>query len=78
MFLGKQERYNLFDSVCVNFVYDYVLSYRWKERKKTDMIYRLSLLFLYEPDKEQMTIEIEDNTHSPSLKVLTKQKIYSD
>ncbi|RYY49996.1 MAG: hypothetical protein EOO06_05320 [Chitinophagaceae bacterium] len=71
-YLGKEDRSNLFDSLCINFMYDYVLSYQWKEMRGHNKLYKLSFTFLFDSEDGRITIEINDNTNKPALLILKR------
>jgi hypothetical protein len=59
-FLRKEERLNVFDSVCIDFVYDHVLAYKWKEKVKRNKDYWVDLTFIYDDDEKKLYIEAKE------------------
>ncbi|MGN6401393.1 MAG: hypothetical protein ACTHMD_13125 [Flavisolibacter sp.] len=59
-FLRKEKRLNSFDSVCIDFVYEYVMDYEWKERVKRNKSYWITFTFMYDDDKKKLSIKAEE------------------
>ncbi len=69
LFLQRSNRYNLFDSICVDFVYDNVLKYRWMEKKRLSKTYRILFTVIYDAENKKINIEFQEMTTKPFLPI---------
>jgi hypothetical protein len=74
-FLRREPRYNLFDSVAVNFTYEYVLNYKFRELKKrtSNKVYWLYFTYIYNNEDKALFIKVEDATSKPFVKIYSRQ-----
>jgi hypothetical protein len=73
-FLSKEKKQNLFDSVCIDFMYDYVMDYEWKERVKRNKSYWIAFTFMYDNDEKKLYIEAEEMATNHFKSILRIEK----